>query len=284
LNRTQEKDLGPAGSNLADQGGGKMRLGEMSWTEVREAIGRGASAIIPLGSIEEHGPHCPMGDYAVVDAIAARTGEATDDLVAPTMPFGYSEYFRHYPGTITVRPETLAAVVEDVVDCLLRHDVKRIVIFNGHAGNGPIVELTSRRILREWGLRIPSISPLRVMRPAALVRELYGADARLGHGGEPMGSVMMALQPGRVHLERAGSFGRKHVWGMPTDGLNAILFQGERVALPLDMRDVTPETGSLSDPSPASESRGRALLDTAVKFCIEFMNWFRTVDPWVEAS
>ena len=54
-----------------------------------------------------------------------------------------------------------------------------------------------------------------------------------------------------------------------------------RVAVPLDMRDVTPETGSLSDPSGAREVRGRAMLDYAVRFCVEFMQWFRTVDPWM---
>src|SRR5688572_15825255 len=101
-----------------------MRIGEMSWTEVKEAIDQGAAAIIPLGSIEEHGPHVPMGDYMAIHEIAGRTGAATNDLVVPTVPFGYSEYFRHYPGTITLRHETLAAVVEDTVDCLLRHGVR----------------------------------------------------------------------------------------------------------------------------------------------------------------
>src|SRR5690349_6231660 len=162
-----------------------MRLGDLSWTEVREAIAAGVSAIIPLGSIEEHGPHAPMGDYAIVDAIAERTGAATGDLVAPTMPFGYSEYFRQYPGTITLRSETLAAVVEDTIACLLRHNLRRIVIFNGHAGNGPILELLTRKIRRDRGLLIPSLSPLKVMRPPALVKELYGDGVQLGHGGEP---------------------------------------------------------------------------------------------------
>ena len=261
-----------------------MRLGEMSWTEVRDTIKQGAAAIIPLGSIEEHGPHAPMGDYVVIDAIAERTANMTGDLVVPTMPFGYSEYFRDYPGTITLRPETLAGVVADVVDCLLRHRLRHIVLFNGHAGNAPILELLTRRIRRDRGLLIPTVSPLQVIQNPALIKDLYGEGMLLGHGGEPIGSLMMALRPGRVHMERAGSFGRKQIWGMPTDGLGAILFRGIRVALPLDMGDVTPETGSLSDPSLASEDRGRALLEYAVKYCAEFMRWFRTVDPQVDTD
>lgn len=261
-----------------------MRLGEMTWTEAQEAIAAGVSAIIPLGSIEEHGPHAPMGDFMAIHEIAGRTGEATGDLVVPTLPFGYSEYFRHYPGTITLRHETLAAVVEDIVDCLLRQGLRRIVIFNGHAGNAPILELLTRRIRRTRGLLIPSVSPLQVMQSPALIKDLYAEGTPLGHGGEPMGSLMMVLAPGKVRMERAGEFGRKPVLGMPTDGLGAILFKGVRVAMPLDMREVTPPTGSLSDPTKASEARGRAMLDYAVNFCVEFMRWFRTADPKVAAE
>jgi creatinine amidohydrolase/Fe(II)-dependent formamide hydrolase-like protein len=74
-----------------------MRIGEMTWTEVRERAAQGVAAIVPLGSTEEQGPHAPMGDYIVIDAIAGRTGDATGDLVVPTVPFGYSEYFRVAP-------------------------------------------------------------------------------------------------------------------------------------------------------------------------------------------
>jgi creatinine amidohydrolase len=256
----------------------------MTWTEAQEAIAAGVSAIIPLGSIEEHGPHAPMGDFMAIHEIAGRTGEATGDLVVPTLPFGYSEYFRHYPGTITLRHETLAAVVEDIVDCLLRHGLRRIVLFNGHAGNAPILELLTRRIRRTRGILIPTLSPLQVMQNPALIKDLYGDGSPMGHGGEPMGSLMMVLAPGQVRMERVGEFGRKPLLGMPTDGLGAILFKGVRVAMPLDMREVTPPTGSLSDPTKASEARGRAMLDYAVNFSVEFMRWFRTVDPQVAAE
>jgi creatinine amidohydrolase len=256
-----------------------MRIGEMSWTQVREAASTGLSTIVPLGSIEEHGPHAPMGDYVVIDNIAGRTGEQTGDLVVPTLPFGYSEYFRMYPGTITLRPETLSAVVEDTLDCLLKHDVSKIVIFNGHAGNMPILELLIRKFRRERGLVIPVISPLQIMQAPALVKELYGEGMTMGHGGEPMGSIFMALAPGKVDLGRGGEFGRAQVFGMPTEGLGVINVNGVRASVALDMTDVTPSTGSLSDPSLASAEKGQRFLDYAVEKCVEFMTWFRGVDP-----
>jgi creatinine amidohydrolase len=266
------------------EGSSAMRLGEISWTQAKTAFDQGASAIIPLGSIEEHGPHVPMGDYVVIDEIARRAAEASGDLVVPTMPFGYSEYFRHYPGTITLRPETLTNVVDDTIGCLIQHGARRIVIFNGHAGNSPILELLARRVRRRIGLLIPIVSPLQVIQNPTLIARVYGEGVQLGHGGEPMGSIMMALRPGSVHMERAADFGRRPVLGLPTDGLGAIVFRQARVFLPLDMQDITPESGSLSDPSLATPERGRALLDFAVEYCAEFMRWFRTADPWQEAD
>jgi creatinine amidohydrolase len=256
-----------------------VRLGEMPWTEVREAIAGGATAVISLGSIEEHGPHCPGGDYIIGDEIAARAAEITGDVVAPTLPFGYSEYFRNYPGTITLRSETLAAVLTDTIDSLLLHQFPRIAIFNGHAGNTGTVELVARRYRRTHGLLIPSIAPFQIIQAPEVIEQVYGGKVDLGHGGEPIGSLMMYLRPECVQMHRAGAFGRQQVLGCPTDGLGAIKVDGIRVAVPLDMEDITPPTGSLSDPKLGSAERGRQLLEYAVGACAKFLKWFRAVDP-----
>ncbi len=256
-----------------------MRLGEMPWTEIRDAIARGVTAVVSLGSIEEHGPHCPEGDYIIVDEIAARSTDISGDVATPTLPFGYSEYFRNFPGTITLRSKTLAAVLTDTIDCLLLHKFPRIVIMNGHAGNTGTVELVQRQYRRTHGLVIPSIAPFQMIQAPEVVERVYGGKVELGHGGEPIGSLMMYLRPERVQLQRAGAFGRGKVFGVPTDGLGAIKVDGVRAAVPLDMEDVTPPTGSLSDPKLGSAERGRQLLEHAVQACAGFLKWFRTVDP-----
>jgi len=251
----------------------------MAWTEVRDAIENGATAVVSLGSIEEHGPHSPGGDYLIVDEIAARAADITGDVVTPTLPFGYSEYFRNYPGTITLRSETLAAVLTDVLDSLLLHKFRRIAIVNGHAGNTGTVEIVARRYRRTHGLVIPSIAPFQIIQAPEVVERVYGGKTQLGHGGEPIGSLMMYLRPDRVRLERAGAFGPRTVFGCPIDGLGAIKVDGIRVAVPLDMEDATPPTGSLSDPKLGSAERGRQLLEHAVAACAGFLKWFRTIDP-----
>jgi creatinine amidohydrolase/Fe(II)-dependent formamide hydrolase-like protein len=96
-----------------------MRLGEMTWTQAREVVEAGVTAVLPLGSLEEHGPHNVMGDYLAYDKITAAATEETGDVMAPVMPFGYSEYFRNYAGTITMRASTLGAVVTDATAYVL---------------------------------------------------------------------------------------------------------------------------------------------------------------------
>lgn len=262
-----------------------MRLGESSWTEARDAIAAGACAIIPLGSIEEHGQHMPMGDYMITDHIAGRTGEATGDLVVPTMPFGYCEYYRQYPGTITIRPETLAAVIEDTVDCLSRQGVRNFVIFNGHLGNAPILDLVTRKLRRTHGLMIPNFCPLVVMRDSELMAQ-YGVKPPppSESGSSRMGSLMMVLAPGKVHMDAVGTFGHKTMFGMPSDAVDAIMFKGYRINVPIDVQEIAPESGSLHDPAGSTVERGHELLDATVRFCTEFMQWFRTVDPRVQAD
>lgn len=258
-----------------------MRLGEMTWTQAREAVEAGVTAVLPLGSIEEHGPHNVMGDYLACDKITATATDQTGDVMAPVMPFGYSEYFRNYAGTITMRASTLAAVVTDAVDCLLRHRFRRVAIFNGHSGNASVLNLVTRRFRRTRGIVIPTLNVLGLTQTPEVIARVYGGKIGLGHGGEPMGSLMMHVAPGRVQMHRAAEWGRREVFGCPTEGLDTIRVDGIRVSVPLDMEDVTPPTGSLSDPTPATPERGQQLFENAVDGCIKFLRWFRNVDPYL---
>jgi creatinine amidohydrolase len=97
----------------------KVRTAEMSWREVEAVIERGAPVLVPMGSTEEHGPHAPTGDYLITDEIAARVARESGAVMTPTIPFSYSEYFRHYPGTITLQAETLTLLIRDTISWLL---------------------------------------------------------------------------------------------------------------------------------------------------------------------
>ena len=258
----------------------KVRTAEMSWREVEEAINRGAAAIVPMGSTEEHGPHSPTGDYLITDAIAERVARETGDVMIPTNPFSYSEYFRHYPGTITLQTETLRLLVKDTIYCLLDQGFKHVILFNGHKGNEPVLGPLMRQIRRERGTLIPVVAPLAFGLSGGLRKELYG-DTPNGHGGEPIGSIMSYLHPDLVDLGRAEDWAVKPFLGQKAAGLNGIVFEGNEVGLAINMEDITPPSGSMSEPRDASADKGERIVANSVKNLVAFMRWYKTVDPAV---
>src|ERR1700722_8181684 len=117
------------------------RLGDMSWTDVRDEIAKDPVPIVlvPIGVVEQHGPHLPLNeDSMVAEWVAERISERTGALVAPVLNYGYSPTFRGYPGTINLQSETLRAVTYDILSELARHGLRRIVLVNNNGGNvGP---------------------------------------------------------------------------------------------------------------------------------------------------
>jgi creatinine amidohydrolase len=258
----------------------KVRTAEMTWREVEAAIKNGAAALVPMGSTEEHGPHAPTGDYMIADTIAERVAQNTGDVMTPTIPFSYSEYFRHYPGTITLQPETLTLIVRDTVYCLLDEGFRHVILFNGHKGNEPVLMTLIRQIRRERGVLVPVVAPLGFGLTPAVQRELYG-DTPTGHGAEPIGSIQAYLRPDLVNLDKAEDWASKDYLGLPAN-LNGITFEGRPVNLAINMGEITPPSGSLSDPLIASAAKGERIVTNSIEGLTAFVKWFKSVDPKVE--
>ncbi len=114
-----------------------MRLGELNWMEVEAYLKKDNRVILVLGSTEQHGYLNLMTDVKVPLALADAASQRTGVLVAPPVNFGNSPYFMAYPGTISIRVDTLINLVEDIVRSLYAHGFTRLLILNGHGGNGP---------------------------------------------------------------------------------------------------------------------------------------------------
>lgn len=112
-----------------------MRFSELNWMDVEKYLQHEDRVIVVIGTCEQHGYLSLMTDIKIPMALADAASQKTGVLIAPEMNFGISPYFLTYPGTISLRSETLLAVLEDIVRSLYGHGFRKICVLNGHGGN-----------------------------------------------------------------------------------------------------------------------------------------------------
>lgn len=260
----------------------KHLLQELTWVEFRERLGDDPTVLLPFGSQEEQGPQAPMGDYMLTERIAGMIAERSGAIAAPTVPFGYADYFRAVPGGIQLRPETFRALFEDICDNFLDHGIDRLIVINGHSGNFPLIDQSIRKIKRDRGVWIPCINLWRIM-TAVEWKAFHGerSMSAMGHGGDPLTSVYLHLFPDLMRMDLVDTVERKSVLGLPTSGLNAVSFKGVDVNIALDIDDICDNGIAGGDPATSSPEIGAKIVEHVVDFCVEFVNHFRSVDPKV---
>jgi creatinine amidohydrolase len=166
-------------------------------------------AILPVGAVEQHGPHLPVGVDAAINAgIIARAIELMPAdcpaLVLPMMAVGKSDEHLAFPGTLTLSHETLAPVWFELGASVHRAGLRKILFFNSHGGQPQLLDIVCRDLRVKLGMFAVS-----VMWPRLIdMDELFDADEnRHGiHGGQSETSVMLHLHPQLVEMNRAENF------------------------------------------------------------------------------
>ena len=161
-----------------------MRLQLVTWPDVEQYLKSSTGIIIPIGSTEQHGPNGLVGtDALTAEFIAHGVGEKTGALVAPTIAVGMAQHHLGFPGSMTLRPSTLIAVVRDNIQSLMRHGFTRFFFVNGHGGNIATVTAAFSEIYAERSLQRGSNTPSVKCKlrnwwegsgSRALSKELYG--------------------------------------------------------------------------------------------------------------
>lgn len=164
-----------------------MRLQLATWPDIQQYLDRCDGVLIPIGSTEQHGPTGLIGTDAICPEHLAGGMAEQGVLVAPTLSIGMAQHHLGFPGSITLRPTTLIAVIRDVVTSLAAQGFRRFLFLNGHGGNVATVQAAFAELYADASLRgAPSRLVLELFnwylgpRVGALSRELFG-DAEGSH-------------------------------------------------------------------------------------------------------
>ncbi|SBW09315.1 Creatininase [uncultured delta proteobacterium] len=238
----------------------KTALNEFSTRELREMLAAGKidSAIAVFGSCESHGDHMPLGpDLFVPEAVARRAAERLEKtIVLPGIPFGTSLHYNAFPLAISLRFETTQAVAEDILESLITSGIKHILIFNGHDGNIPALEIAGRKVKNRHPEAVILFLPAWWNLLDARLPGLFEVWQGLGHGGEGETSITMAVKPDLVDI----SFAKRQ---MPEDLLKMGL-DGNTL---WDIAEVS-ATGATGDPTKATTAKGEKMLDALVDIVV----------------
>lgn len=161
-------------------------------------------AVLPLAAIEQHGGHLPLSTdldigLGLLAAARARLPDGFPLFVLPVLAVGASEEHTAFPGTLSLPPEVAIAVIEAHGDALARAGVRRLVLFNSHGGNKPVMDLAALTLRRRWGMLVIKAHYTRFAPPAV---GLPAEELRHGlHGGALETALMLQLAPHKVRRE-----------------------------------------------------------------------------------
>ncbi|HVX39212.1 MAG TPA: creatininase family protein [Gemmatimonadaceae bacterium] len=131
-----------------------MRITDMNWMQVERYLQHDDRAVLPLGSTEQHSYLRLTVDCILPERVAAEAAEPLGVPVFPVVAYGVTPYFRDFPGSISLRVETHLAVVRDILDSMAHSGFRRILIVNGHGGNGAVAQLAQEWAADHAGCRV----------------------------------------------------------------------------------------------------------------------------------
>jgi creatinine amidohydrolase len=253
-----------------------MRWEEMSAPDI-DGLDRDRIVIVlPVGSVEQHGRHMPVGTDTILahsTALAAAARLPGRVAVLPPPWYGLSAHHMRFAGTVSLRAETMIALVEDIAASVVAHRFRRLLIVNGHGGNAGIIDVLASKLGHaHYGkARIAGLTYFQLAR-AAIAGLRESRPGGMGHACEFETSMMQHLRPELVAIDRAEAT-------YPDPGssyLTTDLLGASAVRTYHDFGDLS-RTGTLGDPSLATAEKG-ARFHTAVvaelaKFIDDFASW-----------
>jgi len=226
-------------------------------------------AVLPVAATEQHGPHLPLSvDSVLADGIVAASlphlAPELSVLFLPTQAVGLSPEHARFPGTLTLRAETVLRLWTDIGESVAAAGVRKLLLFNSHGGQVSVLDLVARDLRARLNLLVYSCSwfnlPLHDSQGQDLNALFSAEEHRFGiHGGEIETSMMLALAPQRVQMDQARYFAstaQARAQQFP------ILGNGRSAKLGWQTQDYHP-AGAVGHAAAATAAKGEALVQAA---------------------
>ncbi|MQA92040.1 MAG: hypothetical protein GEU90_17750 [Gemmatimonas sp.] len=256
---------------------GDMRIHWATLSEADISVARddGALVIVPLGAVEQHGAHLPVNTdiaiaAAVADEVARRLGNS---LVTPPIHWGYSSSHMGFTGTISLRPGTLQALLEDICGSLVTHGFEKVTILSSHGTNRPIAQIFVREFHAATGKTVSYVHYTDFGKQAfnELRKSEKGGEM---HAGEFETALQMFLNPELVDLSVGHTeyvHPERH-FGIASASRD--ITEAGRISFGYDIKSIFP-TGVMGDPMPATPELGAALFERIVEGIVQVLGEYR---------
>ena len=251
-------------SRSAPSGAGSPLLGELTWVTAKERLSRVDTALLPVGAIEQHGPHLPLDtDAWDAEFLCRRVAESCSDpqpLVLPLVPYGVSYHHDSFPGTISVGPDALSSFIYDIGISVARHGITKLIIVNGHGGNAPTLQLAAQKINRDAHIFTCVDTGETSDADIALLTE----SANDVHAGEVETSTSLATRPQLVDMAKAEA-------AVPQFSNQYLDFASSRAVEWYEHTAKISPSGVLGDPTKASVEKGEQIWKLMIDHLVQFI-------------
>ena len=252
-----------------------MYLAHMNYVEVEEYLKTNDTVIIPVGSLENHGLHMPLGtDSLIPDHIAALLDKRCGYVIAPAINYGATDDLAGFAGTVSIGTEGLISLLRTVCDQLYRHGFRHFLVLNGHGGNTAAIQAVGTHLygkgaylaILNWWLMAGQINP-----------EWAG-----GHGGGEETAAVMAVDPSLIKTQYLNApEGIVNDLGdeLPYGAWTSVQYKGVSVTVPRSIRDITKNGWLVHSfkgdvPARATAEWGREMLEATADYIADFGSVF----------
>ena len=266
-------------------------IADLAWPDIKTFTDSDGIVLIPVGSIEQHGAHLPVGTDAYhCQEVAERAAPLANVPYAPTLYYGYSPHHMREPltaqGTITLSERTVQGAYYDIGRSLIHMGFRKLIYINGNSSNFKVMDPVMRRLKYETGALIVVYKPygenyLGIMED---VLEAPPDETPGWHSAEQETSQMMAHDPRLVFMDRLeGKWEKSHKPDWLPDafskehGFHSVQFQGfEYFYIPFEHGDYS-YSGVIGNPLPATAEKGDVIYDRFAKYLADAIEEFRKI-------